>query len=76
MNLLFSIGIAISGIVLGYFIGQQHTRGEYKDLTANLLNSGVLLLKVNDDGFPDKKGTWTGKPPELADELNKTWKGN
>jgi len=71
MNLWLSIGIAAAGIALGYFIGQQHSRREYRDLTESMLDDGILLLKVDPDGFPNTKGVWEGRRHDLTGLLNK-----
>lgn len=71
MNLWLSIGIAIAGIVLGFLVGQQYSRREYRDLTWRMLGEGILLLKVNPAGFPDEKGVWSGERKDLVDLLNK-----
>ena len=71
MNLWLSIGIAVAGFTLGFLTGQQYTRREYRDLTGHMLDSGILLLKVNPTGIPDEDGVWEGERRELVDLLNK-----
>jgi hypothetical protein len=71
MNLWLSIGIAVAGFILGFLVGQQYVRREYRDLTGHLMDSGILLLKVNPNGFPNEDGVWEGERQDLIDLLNK-----
>jgi hypothetical protein len=70
MNLFLSIGIAVAGIVLGFLVGQQFTRREFKKLTEYMLDAGIILLKVNPTGTPDEEGVWDGERSDLVALLN------